>query len=37
MLIPGYAYLRVNSVIENGWTIKVPSAIFYGFGVVAYR
>ena len=25
------------NIYENGWTIKVPLAIFYGFGVVAYR
>ena len=33
----GLFFLVVPPVFENGWTIKVPSAIFYGFGVVAYR
>ena len=31
-----YKVLRFMNVFENGWTIKVPSVIFYGFWVVAY-
>ena len=28
---------NIERTNENGWTIKVPSAIFHGFGGAAYR